>query len=73
LESRQRYWLVAWGGVALAVITELVQALPIVNRDASVGDVIADLIGLLIGLAVAARVEPLARWFESRLFASNVS
>jgi uncharacterized membrane protein YccC len=71
--STRRYWLVALGGVALAAITELVQNLPIVNRDGNVGDALSDIIGVLIGLAIAAWVEPILRLVESRLFGKTVS
>lgn len=66
--SKARYAWVALGGLALAVISELVQGLPAIGRDATVGDTITDVIGIAIGLAVARRIEPLFRWGESRLF-----
>ncbi len=62
-----RRWYVALGGLALAAITELVQNLPIINRDGNVADTITDLIGVLIGLAIASWVEPVLRFVESRL------
>ncbi len=65
--TRWRYAWVALGGLALAAITELVQNLPAIGRDGEMGDVITDLIGLAIGLAVAARIEPLLGWLESRV------
>jgi len=71
--SSRRYWFVALGGLALAAITELVQNLPIVNRDGNVADAIADLIGVLIGLAIASSVEPFFRLIESRLFGKTDS
>jgi hypothetical protein len=73
LGSRRRYWLVALAGLALAAITELVQNLPIVNRDGNMGDAITDLIGVLIGLTIASWVEPLLRLVETRLFGKMVS
>jgi uncharacterized membrane protein YccC len=72
-QSNRRYWLVALGGIALAAITELVQNLPIVNRDGNMADAITDVIGVLIGLAVASWVEPLLRFLESRLLGKLVS
>lgn len=66
--SRWRYAWVALGGLAMAAITELVQNLPAVGRDAEVADAITDLIGVAIGLAVAPWIEPLLRRAESLLF-----
>jgi VanZ family protein len=54
--------IIAVSGLALAVITELGQATSLVGRDASLGDGIADVAGVAIGLIVAA-------WFAGR---SNV-
>jgi hypothetical protein len=66
--SRSRYGWVAVGGLAVAAISELVQMLPAVGRDAEVGDAITDLIGVAIGLAIARWIEPLFRRAESLLF-----
>jgi hypothetical protein len=66
--SRWRYAWVALGGLAVAAITEIVQVLPAIRRDASVADAITDLIGTAIGLAIARWVEPLLRRAESSLF-----
>ncbi len=71
--SSRRYWFVGLGGLALAAITELVQNLPIINRDGNVADAIADFIGVLIGLAIASWIEPCLRFVESRLFGKTVS
>jgi hypothetical protein len=65
--SRRRYAWVALGGLALAVITELVQTIPAINRNAGLDDGITDLIGVALGLAVARWIEPLLSWIESRL------
>jgi hypothetical protein len=40
------------GGIAMAVISELGQKLPIVNRDGEVVDAIADLVGLVLGYPI---------------------
>lgn len=45
---------VAAFGLTLAVVTELGQATPIVDRDADPLDVLADSIGLLVGMGAAA-------------------
>jgi VanZ family protein len=47
--SRRAWWVVA-AGVALAVITELGQEIPIVNRDCNVADGLADSVGVIVGL-----------------------
>jgi VanZ like family len=67
VNSRRRYAWVALGGLALAVITELVQTIPAINRNAGLDDAITDLIGVAIGLAVARWSEPSLSWIESRL------
>lgn len=63
--STRRIAWTALGGVALAVVTEIVQEFPAVGRDASFADGITDIAGLLIGLLVAPLVEPIARSVES--------
>ena len=67
VDSRWRYAWVALGGLALAVITELGQTIPAINRNAGFDDGITDLIGVGIGLAVARWIEPLLGRIESRL------
>jgi hypothetical protein len=69
--SQRRFAWVILGGLVLAAVTELVQELPLVGRDASVNDALTDVVGVLIGAAAASRVEPLARFLESRLFGEN--
>ena len=49
--GRRAFWVLA-SGVALALITELGQELPIVNRDSSLADGLADSVGVLVGLGV---------------------
>ncbi|HWE39265.1 MAG TPA: VanZ family protein [Isosphaeraceae bacterium] len=44
------------GGLALAVISELGQELPVVHRDADVLDALADAIGVGLGIAAALRL-----------------
>jgi hypothetical protein len=68
-----RFLWVALGGVVLAVVSELVQSLPIIRRDASIGDGVTDCIGLLLGLALAPVLEPLLRWVESRILRTSAS
>lgn len=46
--------VIAVSGFALAIITELGQATPIVGRDADLWDGLADGVGVAIGLAAAA-------------------
>jgi uncharacterized protein (DUF486 family) len=66
--SRWRYAWVALGGLAAASITEVVQNLPAIGRDGEVGDAITDLIGVVLGLAMARWIEPLFRRVESLVF-----
>ncbi|MFI5456386.1 MAG: VanZ family protein [Isosphaerales bacterium] len=65
---RRPFGLVALSGFALAVLTEIVQGLPLIGRDTSIADMFTDVVGVLIGIAVAPLFEPLARFFEARLF-----
>lgn len=48
-------WVVA-AGIALAAITELGQASPVVNRDADPLDALADAIGVGLGVVAALRI-----------------
>ncbi len=48
--SGRRAWWILAAGVALAVVTELGQMVPIVNRDCSIGDGVADSLGVIAGL-----------------------
>jgi hypothetical protein len=66
--SRRRFAWIALAGLGLAVLTEVVQKLPIIGRDGSIADTVIDVAGVLVGLAAASLVEPIARAFESRLF-----
>jgi VanZ family protein len=49
---RPRYAAVAIAGLALAVVTELGQLIPWVNRDAGMDDGAVDLIGVLVGMTL---------------------
>ena len=71
--SRWRYAWVALGGLAMAVVSELVQLLPSIGRNADTDDGITDMIGVVIGLIVARWIEPLWRGLESRLFRGSTS
>jgi VanZ family protein len=67
---RPSRWMFVWvilSGFALAVLTEIVQSVPWVGRDTSVGDMVTDVIGVLLGVAAAPLVEPLALFLEARL------
>ncbi len=59
--SRFRYLHVALAGLALAVITEVVQSLPPIGRDCNLNDGLADLTGLVLGLALVRTASVLAR------------
>jgi VanZ family protein len=65
LFSQRRLVWIALGGVGLAVVTEVGQILPVVGRDASVADALTDVIGVVVGLALAPFIEPAARSVES--------
>jgi VanZ family protein len=58
--GRRRTRQVILGGVLLAVVSELGQALPVLHRDAGLDDVAADLVGLLLGLGLV-RIRAFAR------------
>jgi VanZ family protein len=62
--SPRRLFWIALGGIGLAVATEVGQALPAVGRDASVADGVTDVVGVVVGLAVAPLIEPAARFVE---------
>jgi hypothetical protein len=69
-------WWYAWaglGGLALASISEIVQNHPMIGRDGSLDDAITDIVGVLIGLAVAPWVVPMLNSWESRLFRRSTS
>jgi hypothetical protein len=65
--SRWKYAWVALGGLALTILTEVVQMIPAINRNAGLDDAITDMIGVGLGLAIARWIEPLLVWIESRL------
>jgi hypothetical protein len=65
--SRRAIWTIILGGFALAVISELGQLMPFVQRDATLFDMLADWAGVLIGLAAAPFLEPWLARLERRL------
>jgi VanZ family protein len=65
LGSPRRLFWIALGGFGLAVATEVGQLLPAVGRDGSVADALTDILGVVIGLALAPFIEPVARLVES--------
>lgn len=67
LTSRWRYAVVVLAGLGMAVLTELGQLVPQIGRDASVADGVTDLIGLMLGLALARWLEMPLAWLESKL------
>jgi VanZ family protein len=69
--SRRRFAWVVMGGFGLAILTELVQKLPVVGRDGSIADTLTDGAGVLAGIVVAPVVEPVVRFIESRIFRRN--
>jgi hypothetical protein len=71
--SRWQYAWVGLGGLALAAMSEILQNLPWIGRDGNLDDTMTDLIGILIGLAVARWIEPLLSYLESRKFRNSIS
>ena len=71
--SPRRFAWIALGGVIFAAITEIGQLIPAVGRDATVPDVIADSIGVLIGILAFPWAERWFQLFESRLFPESRS
>jgi hypothetical protein len=71
--SRWRYLWVGLGGLAVAVVSEIVQTVPWIGRDGSLDDAITDMIGTLMGMVVARWVEPWLRRWEARLFRDSNS
>jgi hypothetical protein len=71
--SPRRFTWIALGGVIFAAITEIGQLIPAVGRDATVPDLIADSIGILIGILAFSWAEPWFQLVESRLFPESRS
>jgi VanZ family protein len=69
--SRGRYAWVGLMGLGLAALTEIVQELPVIGRDATFGDVATDILGVVVGLVLASLLEPLLRSIETRLFGAS--
>ncbi|MEO6810444.1 MAG: VanZ family protein [Isosphaeraceae bacterium] len=55
--TRTRLLWVLIGGLALAVVSELGQDLPMIGREASVLDGLADLMGLAVGAGLACLID----------------
>ncbi len=58
--SRKTYIWLMLAGAGLAAITELVQNLPVINREGEFEDGLADFAGVLFGF-------PLFRWIQQQL------
>ncbi len=69
---QRNLWVVNLG-LGLALLTEFVQGLPIIGRDAGLDDAIADFAGVVIGIAIIPLVEPLFRAIENRLFGESTA
>ncbi len=63
---RTSYLWVLLAGTALAAVTEVVQNLPIINREGEFQDALADFAGVLFGF-------PLFHWIEQGLKVRNSS
>ena len=64
--GKTRYLWILLAGTALAAITEVVQNLPIINREGEFEDAMADFAGVLFGF-------PLFHWIEQKLREWNIS
>jgi len=62
--SKTMYLWVLLAGTALSAITEIVQNLPIINREGEFQDALADFAGVLFGF-------PLFHWIEQKLKLRN--
>jgi VanZ family protein len=58
--GKRRFFVVAIAGLVLAVVTEVVQNVPIIQREGEVQDAVADFSGVLLGF-------PLFLWIEKCL------
>lgn len=66
---RTRYWVIALGFLGMGILVEILQGAMHMGRSADFNDVIADVIGIGIGLSLAAAgLSQWPRWVE-RLFA----
>jgi len=64
--GKTRYLWILLAGTALAAITEVMQNLPIINREGEFEDAMADFAGVLFGF-------PLLHWIEQKLREWNIS
>jgi len=71
--SWQRFAWVGLMGLGLAALTEIVQLVPIIGREAGFDDGATDMLGCVIGLALYPLLEPLLRSIETRLFGASNS
>lgn len=70
---RSRYWVIAAGLLGMGILVEILQGAMHWGRHADVDDVVADITGIAIGLALARTI--LAEWPRrvEALFAPNPS
>jgi hypothetical protein len=71
--SPRRFAWVAIGGIVFAAVTELGQLIPVIERDATVADLLADCAGVLTGIVAFPWVEPWFQLVESRLLREDRS
>ena len=64
--GKTRYLWILLAGTALAAVTEIMQNLPIINREGEFEDAMADFAGVLFGF-------PLFHWTEQKLREWNIS
>ena len=69
--SWRGYAAIVLMGLGLAALTEFVQLLPFIGRDAGIGDAATDFLGVVLGLALAPLLEPSLLRIENRLFGKS--
>ncbi len=70
---RRKALAIGMMGLVLTIVTELGQELPVVGRDATMGDGLTDVLGLVVGLGIAGLIEPVLRSAERRIFGARVT
>lgn len=71
--TRRPFLWIAVAGLALAVLTEVVQNVPIIHREGGIDDAIADFAGVLLGYPLFLWSEKLLKnWNASRLSARTI-
>lgn len=59
--ARRSFQIVAWG-IGLAILTEVVQQLPLIGRESGLDDAAFDVAGLLLGTLIMRRLAAARTW-----------